>query len=642
MQVNSESVFLTKQGLDKYQHYQDSHNIKSVVIAKFDNMNLLEKKELVRQEKDSISSACQENDCRFILPLELPKGSEELLPLTSSNSFASILIDENHGQDIKGMIQSLTGNSFFENSKKRIKFGGIPYTNMKLDEYSRSIKEKLFPLFFVSSFILILILFKNIKLAAALFAPCLLSALISLSYIKFIHINSNLVLAIIPLMMFILNMSLLFHLFYTAFELNSFKRAIIEKKQPVSLMLISTFVGLISLYSSDIKVIQDFGVASSLLLVITSFLSLTWTYLLDGLHLFNFENYTPRPVPIFGLTRPLDKKIIWIGSLLTLLVGSILFPRVNILTNANDYFPKEEMVKEDLQDISKSFMGGPILDIIVETTDFEQVSSLQGFETELRNILPKEDKILSANVLTRFANKIYSKKNEIPNNKFAYQALLSQAPAGLSNSYSNLNEYRVTIFGDQMNVDKYEDLLSQVRALLNKHKISKYSFNGLTYHLMIAQKEMIFTLFKSFLGTLVIIALIALFLFKTFQMFFIILLVNTIPVFFTFIFYYATGISFNIATVMTFSISLGIIVDSTFHQIHALQQDHFVEKTYLLSVVQPIALSALTLSCCFLMFGFNPFLPIRHFGISLCFIILVGAFFDLKVLPTLMGKQIKS
>ena len=63
------------------------------------------------------------------------------------------------------------------------------------------------------------------------------------------------------------------------------------------------------------------------------------------------------PVPIFRLTRPLNKKFIWIGSLVTLLVGSALFPKVNILTNANDYFPKEEMVKEDLQDISKTFMG---------------------------------------------------------------------------------------------------------------------------------------------------------------------------------------------------------------------------------------------------------------------------------------------
>ena len=142
IQVNSESVFLTKQGLDKYQNYQDSHNIKSVVIAKFENMNLLEKEELLRQQKDSISYACEENDCRFILPLELPKGSEELLPLTSSNSFASILIDENHGEDIKGMIENLSSKSFFENSKKRIKFGGIPYTNMKLDEYSKKVSKK--------------------------------------------------------------------------------------------------------------------------------------------------------------------------------------------------------------------------------------------------------------------------------------------------------------------------------------------------------------------------------------------------------------------------------------------------------------------------------------------------------------------
>lgn len=638
-QINSEKVFLTEIGVKNYEKYLEDNNIKEIALAKFNNPSRLSQPE-IKAEQLKIKKSCLENDCQFILPYDLPTSSKKLIPLENDKSFATILIDESNGNDIKGMIKDLQNSPFWNIPNNRIQFGGIPYTNMKLDEYSKSIKDKLFPIFFIASFILIYFLFKNILFSLALFIPCLTSSLLSLSLIKYIYKSSNLVLAIIPLMIFILNMSLLFHLFYTAFELKNFREAILKKKQPILLMLISTFIGLISLKTSEIRVIQSFGLTSASLLVITSVYSVAWVYLLDVILTPLSKNFAPRKLSLNFFMNSIGFSKTLVLSIISVFLGFLAFKHIPILTNANDYFPADERVKDDLIDISKNFMGGPILDILINAPEFNDLKQIKQFETNLTKSLNSSQKFLSANKIVSFANKVYSKNDTIPPNLFAYRALLSQAPIGLGSAYSSLKKYRITIFGDQTNVDKYEEFLKSIKKELSKHDLKNYEFNGLTFQLMTAQKEMIFTLFKSFCGTLLVISILTLIIFRNFKIFSIILLVNIVPVFMTFIFYFICGISLNIATVMTFSISLGIIVDSTFHQIHALHgKEKLPKESYLISVVQPIALSALTLSTCFIMFAFNPFLPIRHFGISLCFIIFVGAFFDLKVLPSLLRNK---
>lgn len=637
-QVNSEEVFLTVQGKKQYRQYRADHQNNSVVIAKFNHPNFSSKAQII-EAFENLIQFCEDDDCQAIAPQALPPASNQLIPLSNEKSFAAILIDQAHGKHIKQMIAKVQTEPFWQNQKNRVQFGGIPYTNLKLDEYSRSIKKKLFPFFFVMSFILIFFLFKNLKLSLALFLPCVASALMTLTAIKYFFLHSNLVLAIIPLMMFILNMSLLFHVFYTAFEEKSFQEAIKEKKQPIFLMLISTFIGLISLLSSEIEVIRHFGLLSACLLVLSSGTSLIWTYFLDELIALKTLNFTPRSLPVFKLTHPYSRKTIAIFSLIAFGLGLSLFPKIHILTDANEYFPEDEFVKSDMLAISNSFVGTPLLDITFQTKDYNDIKEIEFIEEQLKGDVSKEIRSLSANKIVRFANNIYAKSDNLPGNKFAYQTLLARAPGGLGQAYSNLQQYRLTLFGNPMNVDLYENFLQKIKSSLQKSSSLKFKFNGLYYHLMTAQKEMIYTLFKSFLGTLMVISLITLVLFRNLKLFGIIFLVNIIPVFCTFCFFYITGMSFNIATVMTFSISLGIIVDSTFHQLHALTQPKIQPSEYKMKVVQPIILSALTLSSCFFMFLFNPFLPIRHFGISLSFVILVGALFDLKVLPPLIRKN---
>jgi predicted RND superfamily exporter protein len=70
------------------------------------------------------------------------------------------------------------------------------------------------------------------------------------------------------------------------------------------------------------------------------------------------------------------------------------------------------------------------------------------------------------------------------------------------------------------------------------------------------------------------------------------MLVNILPVLLSFVFLYLLGLSFNIATVMIYSISLGIVVDSSFHLVHAFY-DHKMQKDfYVQTLVLPILFSS--------------------------------------------------
>ena len=103
---------------------------------------------------------------------------------------------------------------------------------------------------------------------------------------------------------------------------------------------------------------------------------------------------------------------------------------------------------------------------------------------------------------------------------------------------------------------------------------------------------------------------------------------------------YLFGLSFNIATVMTYSISLGLIVDSSFHIIHGLDKENLNYDFFFKTIILPVFGGSLLLTIAFLMFSLNNFLPIKEFGICLGMIIFIAMTFDLTILPTIyLGKS---
>ncbi|EQC46568.1 hypothetical protein [Bacteriovorax sp. Seq25_V] len=610
-QVNNEYLFLTSHGIEKLDKFK----------KEFPELETLIVQGNFQEKTSGINEICDES-CDVIAikdgnTVEETRGADSLIIVSRLDQESKM----------KELIQYL-GNDH------TIELAGHSYTNSLLDHYSEVIQTQLFPMMFGISFLLILFFTRSLLTSVILFYPSLLSALMSLSVIKFLYGSMNMVTSIVPLMTFVVTVCLGQHLYYGLDSQMRIKDVLKYKKTPILLMLLTTFIGFFSLGLSSISVIRIFGVLTAVLIVVTSIVAIIWFHCLSDFltkteHPFNFLQ-AHYPKKTFG------REIIILISIISLMSILSLVDKVNVVTDATMYFPKESKLKERIDNVTKRVGGIPIAEIGLKFKDdlnFQDISFLLKLENKIKEKTGLQ--IISNNEIVSDINSIYAKTSELPANKDAYLLLRSRAPQAFKDIYPIFeNSYHITLLGSALNVDDYEPLVSSVEELLKKEKI-QYEINGLYYNLMISQKEMVITLLKSFMSSLAMIILIAFLYMRSVKVIFTFLFVNTIPVGLSIAFIYILGMSLNIATIMTYSISLGMVVDSSFHLIHALEHRMMSYADYVKKIVTPIISSSLVLCLSFFLFVIEDFIPIKEFGINLSFIILIGLIFDLFILPTL-------
>lgn len=636
-QKNKETIFLTHDGQIEYAKFQEEFSEKDIIVVKKEiRDDLLQFGEKLAEVK----SRCRVQ-CEIIGPENIPVNLLTLFKLKGEGYRAFIIIADKEEAIIKKILANLAEDPYWGKIGEDLHFIGAPFTNSLLDGYSKNIKQTLFPLLFIGIFIAILLITRSFKSAITLFLPCISAASLSLVTIKLIYKETNLIFAVIPLIVFVITLSLAMHIYYTAVQEKSVKSALKNKKKPILLMLSTTYIGFLSLKFSEIEVIGQFGLLSSSLILVSSAITILWLSQIEKVLSFMPAVKGIQYPKIHSLLLRAFASAFTLRSIIILCFGATLFgiwvfPKIPTITDATTYFPKSSGIKASIQSVAKTVIGQPILEIVIETKDDFSIDDLQKvsvLESDIQAALPKLV-LLSLNTLVAKANEAYSGSLSIPQMQISYAALASKIPPALGLGYPSFEKkYRISILGGTINVREYEDILVKVNRVLQKQKI-KYSINGLYYHLMIAQKNLINTFLKSFLFSLLLISIIAFASFRKFKVFYIFLIVNIVPVMINFIAMYLLGLSFNIATVMTYSISLGLIVDSTFHIIHAIDTKLSAEYFYE-TVTIPVLLSSSLLSFAFILFYFNDFLPIREFGICLSIIIATAMIFDLKILPRL-------
>jgi uncharacterized protein len=649
-QKNSEKVFLTKESIRSYELFENNFSQKSILAIQSSKSKDMRKsiethitslcrKEIQKEIQEEIKDVCQ-----IIGPSNLPQEAQNFLPLTSHDSYLQIfMVPMDQAQLMKSVVSTLKVKF------PQIHLAGIPYTNFLLDKYALSIKTTLFPALFISVLILLFLTLKSVKEALFAFFPPLMASALSLLTTKLFFGTSTLITSIVPLLLFIINLSLILHIHHTAKEYENIFKALREKNVPILLMVITTFIGFGSLYLSQLEAISHFGILSSALFILTTLFCVLWSWCIGLIYpkLWIKTNSSASSsqinAKIFNYSVPWNLRKILLFSILCIGSGLFTYPKIPIITDATEYFPKREKIKETMVDMAKNLMGTPVLEIVIhpKKDDFSIDELTEIYSLENKIIKELQLKAISTNQLVALANSIYTGEKKLPPSSLAYYTLLAKSPPSLTQGLNHDEGHRITLLGGPTNIERYEENLQFIQNLFQTYKIE---FNGLYYHLMVAQKQMILTLFTSFGISLILIAISALLYFKKIKLFFIFIIVNIIPVLGSFPLLYFIGNSFNVATVMTYSISLGLIVDSSFHIIHALdqfklkgsfledpQEKHFFYKT----IIIPILQSSLLLTFCFSFFYLSGFLPIREFGISLSVVIFLGMILDLKVLPTL-------
>ncbi len=627
-QNNSERIFLSRDSLKSYDHYRSLAPSLDFLIVKIKSkdLSLIDKVEVLEESFE---------DLEFIKPPKTTNFRAQNLSFNfyGDDFFSFIVLIPSDYTRTSELINKIE-ETFHEHGPS---FLGNPYTNHHLDLYSNSIKEYLFPICFVFSFLLVWVFVGNINLSLNIFFPALFSALSALTCIKIFSAELNLVSSILPLMSFVICLSLMFHLYYTLEGSHKLKQnyqsVIKEKFAPVALMISTTAIGFGSLYFSKIKAIADFGLISMFLIIFTGAIGLYWFRYCSFPFQLRSSLGDRKFLKFVNLKRTVPIKFVWPLSFFILVAGIVSFKNLEVLTDATRYFPASSMFREKSEEIAKTVAGIPLYDILVDQKPTKE--TLRELESKVEKLSP-DFKLIHLDKILEEANSVYTGEPTIPNNLHALAVLKSQIGLPLIRFFENAKGYRLLVTGIPIDVSPYEENLRRIRSFYPFDHI-----DGLYFHLMTGQKDMMETLYYSFLSSVFIISVLAALYLRSFRVLLIFNLVNIFPAFLGLALIKMLGFSLNIATIMTFSIALGLVVDGTFHLIHAMRKTSLSFEHFKDSTVIPIVLSTLIFCFSFGLFIFHPFLPIRQFGVSLSIICFCGLFFDLYILPSLYLKTHK-
>lgn len=628
-QNNSENVFLTQDGLEQLNKFKKQYGNNDMIVIKKQYANIVssKNKEDFNGFVDKLRISCLPW-CEILTKDTL--NSNRFLNLESDQFLAALINIEYSRNNTEIIVKQL------ENQKFQV--SGLPYTNYLLNKFSKNIKSLILPILFCTLYILILLFIRNLLWSLITFVPAVISLSVSLSIIKIFENELTLLTSIIPLVVSVLSLSIMLHL---VFSLEQDSNLIKGKIEPILLTIITTIIGFSTLYTSNLLAVRQFGIIASISVLLCSIITLIWFYCAFKLFFrFRIKSYEKKVNSLLvWWSQNFSSPVSLFFMIFCLVGGLVSINYIPVLTDSTLYFPTELNVKYDAGSIAKDVVGQPILEIVVgqKSDDIKFFHDISQIESEILNNFSQADmKIMSSNIAVQEANFKYANFMGMPQHFISYATLFSKVPRFIRDNYPLHKNYRITLLSQPVNSDEYDIILIKVRNIFYRQNIS-YNFNGTYFHLMTAQKEMIKTLAKSLIFAVFIVSLLAYIYYRKTKIFIIFMVINIMPVVGSFIFSNLFNLSINISTVMTYSISFGLLVDNSFHIIHAIK-NNISGSDYTNSLVRPILCSGILIILSFIVFSINPFLPIKEFGITLGIITAIGVVFDLKVLPYLISR----
>lgn len=674
-QLNRHEIFMGENLYKSYRHFQSLVHEKQILLVKLNFEGPLQTQDYqhiqawkkTQQEswdeknqqikfslfEDFYALAAKTSDWPALLEFR-HQHPHLLLPLIDSAwatimvSFPSTLKAQESIEVTNAIISSL--KKLAHDLKATPHWAGVPAINYQVARYGEIIKKQLFPLVFALCALMLYFFLGHLAQMLAIFIPSIASTVMALVALKFFYHHMNMISSLIPLMTFIIHTALGLHLYFAYKKCSSLPVALKEKYAPMALMLFTTCTGLLGLSTSSMPVIAQFAVASACIILVSAFLHLLYAWALYPYcqkwakrpSRFNLEAHfekflapTLKPLPLIPL---------YLFILFCTVFGFWAYRHLPLNTEAATYFPAKERVLEDLKDVEEHVLGHPNYELLIKAKDqhplqYQDFLAIEKIEKEIQELLGEKSKALSQNNFVKEINQIYANSDQLPAHKSAYAVIRAQIPQEVRDSYQQGSFYRLSLFGPLHATSDYwpeREKLEQYRRQFS----GPYTLelNGLYTQLMNSQSDLLSALKNAIASTLLIITLCALIFTRNFKWVWAFSLANIVPLFALALFMKLAHLSINAATAMTFSVALGLIVDSSFHIIHAHKQQ-MSGKLYLHNVVLPIFYSNILLTLAFSTFAFYSFLPIAEFGPSLAFAIFIGLIYDLLVLPALLGAR---
>ncbi len=546
---------------------------------------------------------------------------------------------------------------------------GPPFLNRALDESSREIERRYFPLLVAFSVVLLLLALGDPR---ALIAPLLFvgfSELLLLAPMGYVDTDLNMVLSVLPPLIFVIALATAVHLLLRVRDLAGARAqggvgaadcvsAYREKGWSVLWTGVTTMIGFASLTLSPVAPIRGLGLWAALGLGLMTAAAFTCYPALLALSVGRagkpraFERWTHRLGGRWGRWAGRHHKALVLAAVAVAVAGAAGWPRIRVESNALHYLPPSHPVRAQIEDLQAAGIGLAAIEILITTAEpFAEPASLLRL-AELGALLEAEPLIhgtMSAGALLRDTAARAAGASLLPPQ--AHRAVVLRGLEADSEGRAVLDAFlspdryraRVTAFVSTVGLEELDPLLARIRIEAQGcFPGASVETTGQFPLLVESQRYLLSTLVWSMALTVAAIALVLRLLLPGMRLAVLALVPNLWPVAAMLGLMGWYGVPLDIATVMVASVVLGLAVDNTLHTLGhfrrlAAAQGAREAVVRSLEITAPACLlTGVILAAGFGVCAFSDFAPVARFGALSAFAIVVAVLGNLFLLPALL------
>ena len=532
-----------------------------------------------------------------------------------------------------------------------LRAAGEPLLNVELDRAAREVDQRAMPLLIGVCVLVLLLTTRSLRLSLSLLAPVGLGVLATDGVLGLLGVPSNLIVAIVKPLVFVLLLAAGFHLVVAWVDRRAAgagageasREAARDKRWPTLLALLTTALGFGSLVLSDVPPIRTFGWLAAAAMGLGAPLVLLALPLLLALTAAPVE-----PGRGAGLGRAVERLVreghrraaVWLLAAAALAgLGLSGAGHLQLQSRAIEYFPPQLPLRVDHDALVAHGTPQASVEALVSlpapvASDAALLERLDRF-CAAGHTIPGLHGAVGVPLLLREAVHRTAKVDRLPDPLLAAEVLRRQADELGPFLQDEGRLLRLSFLCDDLDVAGYDRAQAALEeafaAAFADVPAARLELTG-TYGLLLGtQRALLSTLRESLLTTALLMQLVLAVALRSWRLGLVALPPNLVPVAAIFTWMWAAGVPLDVGTSMTAAIALGIAVDGTLHFLHAWRAGALEEAAR--STGRAVVLTALVVGLGFASLIGSDFGPTRHFG-TLCAIAMLAALLgDLLVLP---------
>ncbi|RJE75288.1 RND family transporter [Reichenbachiella sp. MSK19-1] len=520
--------------------------------------------------------------------------------------------------------------------------------------------------------IMLIIFIRRPSMVIASLLVSVLSVVMTLSFMTIVGKEIDILSTLIPSILLVVSMSDIIHLYAHAQDeyskgasmSDAINQAVKKVGLATLLTSITTAVGFITLISIRVQPIIDLGLYSAVGIMFAFGL----TYLLFPQLMFLVEPRLKRKRSNPILKRFLDtlyhaviqrqKLILTLFAIASVLIG-IGITKLEINAYLIDDLPKDDPVKEDFTYFDTQYGGSKPFTMTVWTPDSAELYSKEII-TLIDSIATLAHQTLNANNLVSPASLVKSvyqmqhsglaKNYKLPETDREWRQVFSTIQKGkieerffkvTSGNLARISGFSKD-FGSKDGTDRAKAFKADLDQWLDK-SVLDYRITGSTQLIEKSHETLSMNLMKGLFAAVIIVSIIAGYMFKSWRMILITLIPNLFPILAIAAVMGFFGIPINLGTSIIFAISFGIVVDDTIHFLSKMREERlagrsmpYAIKRTLFATGEPIIVTTIILTSGFIIFCFSQFAATFNTGLFVSVSFIVALIADLTLLPILI------